>query len=107
MLLQFDACTCTRRLIGSPYAARADGPMSTEQVTAFRMFQAEMKYDVAVQVSLQYMIIGEQERANLLAAIFLTLGAHAQRGLQYLVCPCVCLFVCRRLFWHYRLRGGL
>ena len=23
----------------------------------------------------------------------LTLGAHAQRGLQYLVCPCVCLSV--------------
>ena len=26
--------------------------------------------------------------------MFLTLGAHAQRGLQYLVCPCVCLSVC-------------
>ena len=36
----------------------------------------------------------------------LTLGAHAQQGLQYLcvcVCVCVCvvcLFVCR-LFWQY------
>ena len=38
-----------------------------------------------------------------LVLILLTLGAHAQRGLQYLVC----LSVCRRLFWHYRLRGGL
>ena len=26
--------------------------------------------------------------------IFLTLGAHAQRGLQYLVCVSVCLCVC-------------
>ena len=38
-----------------------------------------------------------------LSSRFLTLGAHAQRGL---VCPCVCLSVCRRLFWHYRLRGA-
>ena len=26
--------------------------------------------------------------------LLLTLGAHAQRGLQYLVCVSVCLFVC-------------
>ena len=41
----------------------------------------------------------------------LTLVAHAQRGLQYLVCVSICLsvcmFVCLRLFSHYRLRGGL
>ena len=23
------------------------------------------------------------------------------------VCVSVCLYVCRRLFWHYRLRGGI
>ena len=28
------------------------------------------------------------------AAFLLTLGAHAQRGLRYLVCVCVCLSVC-------------
>ena len=28
----------------------------------------------------------------------LTLGAHAQRGLQYLVCVCVCLCMCLSLF---------
>ena len=33
---------------------------------------------------------------------FFTLGAHAQLGL---LCLCVCVSV--RLFWHYRLRGGL
>ena len=27
---------------------------------------------------------------------WLTLGAHAQRGLQYLLCVSVCLFVCYR-----------
>ena len=27
------------------------------------------------------------------AALYLTLGAHAQRGLQYLVCVCVCVCV--------------
>ena len=34
-------------------------------------------------------------------AILLTLGAHAQRGLRYLVCPSVCLSVCLsvRLFY--------
>ena len=37
----------------------------------------------------------------------LTLGAHAQQGLQYLVCVSVCLSVCLRLFSHYRLRGDL
>ena len=37
----------------------------------------------------------------------LTLGAHAQRGLQYIVVLCVCLSVCPRLFSDYRLRGGL
>ena len=37
----------------------------------------------------------------------LTFGVHAQRGLQQFVCLSVCLSVCRRLFWHYRLRGGL
>ena len=33
----------------------------------------------------------------------LTLGAHAQRGLQYLVCHSVCLSVCLSgpLFWQY------
>ena len=34
---------------------------------------------------------------------YLTLGVRAQRELQDLVS----LSVCRRLFWHYRLRGGL
>ena len=34
----------------------------------------------------------------------ITLGVHAQRGLQ---CLFVCLSVCLRLFSHYRLRGGL
>ena len=29
----------------------------------------------------------------LLTSSFLTLGAHAQRGLQYFVCLCVCLSV--------------
>ena len=41
----------------------------------------------------------------------LTLGAHAQRGLQLsfrvYVYMSVCLSVCQRLFSHYRLRGGL
>ena len=34
---------------------------------------------------------------------YLTLGAHAQRGLRYLVCVCVCvcLCVCPRLFAIY------
>ena len=32
--------------------------------------------------------------------LLFTLGAHAQ------VCLSVCVCVCRRLFWHYRLRGG-
>ena len=34
---------------------------------------------------------------------FLTLGAHAQRGLRYLVCPSlsVCLSVCYRVFCHH------
>ena len=37
--------------------------------------------------------------------LLLTLGAHAQRGLgSWFVCD---VSVCRRLFWHYRLRGGL
>ena len=33
----------------------------------------------------------------------LTLGAHAQRGLHYLVCHSVCLSVClsATLFWQY------
>ena len=40
----------------------------------------------------------------------LTLGAHAQRGLQYLVChsvcPSVCLSVCYHVFCHYAQQGG-
>ena len=35
---------------------------------------------------------------NLMA--LLTLGAHAQRGLQYLVCKCVCLSVCPSVCYH-------
>ena len=50
-------------------------------------------------------------RVSQCTSYLLTLGAHAQRGLQYLVCVSVCLSVClsvcRRLFSHYRLRGGL
>ena len=38
--------------------------------------------------------------------LLLTLRAHAQRGLQYLVCWSVCLSVCPREFSDYRLRGG-
>ena len=37
---------------------------------------------------------------------FLTLGAHAQRGLQYLVCHSVCLSVCYHVFCHYVQQGG-
>ena len=37
-----------------------------------------------------------------LTHVFLTLGAHAQQGLRYLVC----LSVCHPEFWHYRLCGG-
>ena len=35
--------------------------------------------------------------------LLLSLGAHAQRGLQYLVCQSVCLSVClsAMLFWQY------
>ena len=39
----------------------------------------------------------------------LTLGAHAQRGLRYLVCVCVwvcCVCVCWHLFSHYAQQGG-
>ena len=40
----------------------------------------------------------------------LTLGAHAQRGLLYLVCVsvcvCVCVCVCLHLFSHYRDQAG-
>ena len=49
--------------------------------------------------------------SNLAVELWLTLGVHAQRGLQYSVCVSVCLSVCAsvtlRLFSHYRLRGGL
>ena len=37
--------------------------------------------------------------------MYYTFGAHAQRGFVCLSVLYVC--VCRRLFWHYRLRGGL
>ena len=36
----------------------------------------------------------------------LTLGAHAQRGLQYLVCHSVRLSVCYHVFCHYAQQGG-
>ena len=39
--------------------------------------------------------------------LFLTLGAHAQRGLQYLVCLSVSQCVCPRLFLHCRQRSGI
>ena len=32
-------------------------------------------------------------KSNSIIALLLTLGAHAQRGLRYLVCVCVCLSV--------------
>ena len=42
---------------------------------------------------------GMQLLRHWIAYAQLTLGAHATRGLQYLVYVCVC----QRLFWHYRL----
>ena len=36
----------------------------------------------------------------------LTLGAHAQRGLQYLVCKSVRLSVCYHVFCHHAQQGG-
>ena len=38
--------------------------------------------------------------------LFLTLGVHAQRGLQYMVCKSVCLSVCYHVFCHYTQQGG-
>ena len=35
----------------------------------------------------------------------LTLGAHAQRGLQYLVCVCVCVSVTQHLTFHVIIRA--
>ena len=44
------------------------------------------------------------------SCVLLTLGAHAQRGLQYLVCHSVCpsirLSVCYHVFCHYAQQGG-
>ena len=34
------------------------------------------------------------QRSKVIMLSLLTLGVHAQRGLQYLVCPCVSLSVC-------------
>ena len=36
----------------------------------------------------------------------LTLGTHAQRGLQYLVCHSVCLSVCYHVFCRYAQQDG-
>ena len=41
-----------------------------------------------------------------LCSAFLTLGAHAQRGLQYLVRVSVCLSVCYHVFCRYAQRDG-
>lgn len=40
----------------------------------------------------------EQEWACCATACLLTLGAHAQRGLQYLVCMSVCVCLCVRSY---------
>ena len=40
------------------------------------------------------------------AILSLTLGAHAQRGLQYLVCKSVRPSVCYHVFRHYAQQGG-
>ena len=37
---------------------------------------------------------GFSQRLRAQQRALLTLGAHAQRGLRYLVCVCVCVFVC-------------
>ena len=44
----------------------------------------------------------------LLVSILLTLGAHAQRGLRYLVCPsvCVCVCVCLSVYLNPRTTGN-
>ena len=55
-------------------------------------------------------MITEFRRGFALQCFSLTLGAHAQRGLQYLVChsvrPSVCLSVCYHVFCHYAQQGG-
>ena len=38
--------------------------------------------------------------------ILLTLGAHAQRGLRYILALCVCVCVCLLLFSRYRYQTG-
>ena len=43
--------------------------------------------------------------SNLAVELWLTLGVHAQRGLQYSVCVSVCLSVCLLLYDYSRTTG--
>ena len=49
---------------------------------------------LSLKVSSSAQIVGAWLMAVVPEAVLLTLGAHAQRGLQYLVCHSVCLSVC-------------
>ena len=59
-----------------------------------------MKFDhISAQITDNYITL----RRDYVAAtktLLLTLGAHAQRGLQYLVCVCVCVCVCVSVTQH-------
>ena len=50
--------------------------------------------------------LGPAVSHHLITCTLLTLGAHAQRGLQYLVCKSVRLSVRYPLFCHYAQQGG-
>ena len=75
-----------------------------------------MQYSISVRCETMYCISSLEHQADswiglkLFSMPSLTLGAHAQRGLRYLVCHSVCLSVCLsvcyHVFCHYAQHGG-